>query len=438
MLLRNKKIVNPAPPTPNTTTTQQLVENASLIKNIQLVENAEENKQLTQNKNVSMAELDDISVSLEAAKDQITSLAAQINNLQASIDKPKGRVSAFVPVPFYGLSTEDAAEWLDQFKAWLSFEHKDDVTDIANAFQLLLRGTANIWFKNLPAAVKNNAALLFNSFTQHFTSLQPKWILEQQLWNKFMTRNETLDNYISEIDCLATRLKKTESDKCNIFVRGLLPELRVSVIQQKPTSWVECIQAANTAMEAFAISSTPAKPSFSSLYGQQTPMTCEINQIQPSFVMQQQQLPYDISSQPMWLQQSSHGLQSAQYNHMRNQSTLPNVALNPASYVMQSTPSYPTHQSYTSSSSSSRSPMSSQLDDMNQHLREMQSQITALQSNSTSNEFSNNRNSVKVNNMYCQICNKHGHSAYNCFQRYKPRYQNQQTRNTSQNNKHLN
>jgi hypothetical protein len=83
------------------------------------------------------------------------------------------------------------------------------------------------------------------------------------------------------------------------------------------------------------------------------------------------------------------------------------------------------------------------VDNMRQCLREMQTQISdiakvvapiATQSTSSANvayvqqEKESNRVAV-----ICQICNKHGHTATNCYNRYKPKSRNNVFRDSSKN-----
>ena len=112
-----------------------------------------------------------------------------------------------------------------------------------------------------------------------------------------MSRYETLDSYIADIDALCSRLNKNEADKITIFIRGLLRELRSLVIPQRPTDWLPCIQAALTAVQT-SIPWTTASPQWS--FKSSTLRA-------PMSLLEQQTHPLNAASPHTFYVSSSHG-----------------------------------------------------------------------------------------------------------------------------------
>ena len=180
MLLRSGKSM----PIIENQPTQHLVENAN--QSLLRTEGETGNSTLIEEEDNSSASDSEVSMSETVL---LNNLAKQLKDLEVSIKSKGKHVSSLVPQPFSGLSTEDHINWLRQFKAWLLFEHKHkEAADIVSAFQLLLKGTAASWFNSLPLHILEDADAIFREFEEYFAKLQPKLILEQQLWERSMSR----------------------------------------------------------------------------------------------------------------------------------------------------------------------------------------------------------------------------------------------------------
>ena len=415
MLLRSGKSM----PIIENQPTRHLVENAN--QSLLRTEGETDNSALIEEEDNSSASDSEVSMSETVL---LTNLAKQLKDLEVSIKSKGKHVSSLVPQPFSGLSTEDHINWLRQFKAWLLFEHKHkEAADIVSAFQLLLKGTAASWFNSLPLHILEDADAIFREFEEYFAKLQPKLILEQQLWERSMSRYETLDSYIADIDALCSRLNKNEADKITIFIRGLLPELRSLVIPQRPTDWLSCIQAALTAVQA-SIPWTTASPHWS--FNSSTLRA-------PTSLLEQQTHPFNAASPYTFYASSSHGaippigITSYQASPITSPFVAPtahapiNMQPTPTSSYA-STPWFsgqhmsqpPTTKTGASSSASS--------DDLRQQLSNMQSQISDITKLISASKPVNVSNVTSGDNVHadnvmpiCQICNKYGHAAYKCY-----------------------
>ena len=124
------------------------------------------------------------------------------------------------PDPFAGLASQDSAAWYRKFQAWLSLnEWTEKPVKVANGLRLLLVPPASTWFDELADATKADVDLLDTAFKDRFVNNQPGWVLEQQLWSRFMSPSEGLDSYVTAIDTLCSRLHKTDANRTTCFVR---------------------------------------------------------------------------------------------------------------------------------------------------------------------------------------------------------------------------
>ncbi|CAG2185037.1 unnamed protein product [Mytilus edulis] len=123
--------------------------------------------------------------------------------------------------------------------------------------QLKLEGNALSWFQALPNMTKQSTSALFKGFSDHFLSLHPTWMLEQQLYERSLSSGEGLEEYITDIQRRCKRLLKTDRETVTAFIRGLPASVRLFVIQKNPKDFKEAIQSARLAQESLA-----AFPSF--------------------------------------------------------------------------------------------------------------------------------------------------------------------------------
>lgn len=193
----------------------------------------------------------------EDSKDkQLDDLLVTLNKMTQvmEINTKKGNSASNIPMDtFSGHPSEDAAQWLEKFDAWIAFNGwKDNADKIVSAMQLKLEGNALSWFQALPLGVKKNSGALFKGFSDHFTSLHPTWMLEQQLYERSMTTGEGLEEYITDIQRRCKRLQKTDKETVTAFIRGLPASLRLFVIQKNPKDFREAIQSARLAQESLS------------------------------------------------------------------------------------------------------------------------------------------------------------------------------------------
>ena len=121
---------------------------------------------------------------------------------------------------FSGTPAEDATKWIDKFEAWLTFNGWDmDNNKVVSAMRLNLEGSALSWFHALSHPVSRDKGKLITAFKEHFGQLHPKWMLEQQLYDRCMSTSENLESYITDIESRCARLNKSNTEMTTAFIR---------------------------------------------------------------------------------------------------------------------------------------------------------------------------------------------------------------------------
>lgn len=192
----------------------------------------------------------------ENAKFPIDDLLITLNRMTDVLDSnhKKGNGHTNINIEnFGGLPNEDPKQWLEKFEAWIGFNGWSKNSEkIASAMQLKLEGNALSWFQSVPQMKKNDPGELFKAFTEHFTTVHPTWMLEQQLYDRVMQPGEGLELYILDIEKRCQRLQKSPRETVTAFIRGLPASLRLFVIQKNPSDLREAIQSARLAQESLA------------------------------------------------------------------------------------------------------------------------------------------------------------------------------------------
>ncbi|CAC5386271.1 unnamed protein product [Mytilus coruscus] len=182
----------------------------------------------------------------ESKEPQLDELFITLNKMThvMEINTKRGNSASNISMDtFSGHPSEDAKQWLEQCETWIVF---------------------NGWLQNVDKTVnstehitKQITSALFKGFSDHFLSLHPTWMLEQQLYKRSLRSGEGLEEYITDIQRRCKRLLKTDRETVTAFIRGLPSSVRLFVIQKNPKDFKEAIQSARLAQESLA-----AFPSF--------------------------------------------------------------------------------------------------------------------------------------------------------------------------------
>ncbi|PIK53662.1 hypothetical protein BSL78_09428 [Apostichopus japonicus] len=167
---------------------------------------------------------DNLTTAVELEKGVVKSPDSPISRRAAVNSK---MASNLRPDSFHGKQSEDPYLWLNKFKSWTLLSQLPR-EQIAEAMNMLLVGSANIWLNSLSPLTKQDPDLLYASFESHFSSIYPKWLQEYQLWDRKMEHGESLDSFILDVERRCSRLKKVDKERTAALVRGLTPPLGCS------------------------------------------------------------------------------------------------------------------------------------------------------------------------------------------------------------------
>jgi hypothetical protein len=175
----------------------------------------------------------------------------QIKPLQP-VNMAEVRLRAIQPEPFYGLVAEDALEWMTRLTAY--FTASKTAEDMkATVLSLLLRNVALVWFKELPLLSRTTAdefeTLLEKPFLDKFNGKNVKWMTRQRMEARIMKPSETVDEYIREMICMASRLAIDGTALAPSLIRGLRSDIKLQLMALQPDGFddtVEKIRLAET------------------------------------------------------------------------------------------------------------------------------------------------------------------------------------------------
>ena len=163
---------------------------------------------------------------------------------------------SLTPSPFHGNGTENAQDWLDYFKRYVTFKQLNANASLA-LFALLMRGTANTWYSSLSNTERENYDGVLERFaTKYAPAPISLWRRASELWSRDQKSGETVEEYYSDMVRRAREVSASNEMTRFALVRGLRPELRTYVMQQNPATNDEFLAAAKVA-EATVIESSP-------------------------------------------------------------------------------------------------------------------------------------------------------------------------------------
>ena len=106
---------------------------------------------------------------------------------------------------------------------------------------------------------QSNFDNLSKLFKDHFAKNRPSLLLEQQLAERSMMKDENIEIYIMDIDRRCKILAKSEKDKNAALMRGLHPTTRIFVMQQNPKILIEAVQVARLCADSISVIPSKSK-----------------------------------------------------------------------------------------------------------------------------------------------------------------------------------
>jgi hypothetical protein len=362
----------------------------------------------------------------EALREMVQRLENDLRNLSV-------RPTMGLPSTFSARPGEDPSIFIKDCLAWCDMNGQRDAANVVNTLQLVLKGPARLWLDSITDEVKQDRQRLVTAFRERFVDNMPNvlWLQEQQLLSRQMQHNEKLEDYIFDIDNLCSILKKPDNDRVSYFVRGLIPSLKPFVIQQKPTTWKEAIQAARLSAISIAAAET-SRPGVNA----STPSASTLSSLcAPS---------YNASSYDA--QASYHVTQYPSFNVASSSLyTLPTNVLNASQALSNqqytsNEPTYAQHAKVSIRPSSTENTIHTLVNTVGeltqtvkqlQQIQQSQPHIAGISSSQQAGLYNNSNN--KTVDIVCQLCGGY-HSARKCYQYNNARKNNQNFYNTNYRN----
>ncbi|CAC5423876.1 unnamed protein product [Mytilus coruscus] len=130
----------------------------------------------------------------DSKEPQLDELLITLNKMKhvMEINTKRGNGASNISMDtFSGHLSEDVRQWLNKFEAWIVFNGwLENVDKTVSAIQLKLEGNALSWFHTIPNITKQSSSTLFKGFLDHFSSLHPTWMLEQQLYERSLSSEQ--------------------------------------------------------------------------------------------------------------------------------------------------------------------------------------------------------------------------------------------------------
>ena len=146
---------------------------------------------------------------------------------------PRSVPDSFAPSSFNG-SNADADSWLAHFQRYTEYRQIPD-EDVVAMFPLFLRDSAIDWYETLSRDVKNDLKALRENFRSYFGKSDLDYFFtEESVFTRTQRPKEKAREYIAQMQKLAGRIPGLADDVFLwIILKGLRPQIRASVIQQK-------------------------------------------------------------------------------------------------------------------------------------------------------------------------------------------------------------
>jgi hypothetical protein len=168
-------------------------------------------------------------------------------NINISIMSMSSLSSVGIKLEKYsGTESENPEEWLRKFDTYTDFHGWKDGKKYS-AFQLMLGGIADLWYKTLAEDVRKDFEEVRKLFQTKFERKTPTWVEVEGLMSQKQGIDETVDKYIMRLKTYAAELHLQQETYMTAFIRGLRPEIQESVANHNPKTAEETEEWAKVA-----------------------------------------------------------------------------------------------------------------------------------------------------------------------------------------------
>ena len=142
-----------------------------------------------------------------------------------------------------------------------------DFTDakVVLALRTRLQGNDRVFLDSVPVDQKDSVDKIVKLLKHNFEGDAWKWNIETKLLAKKQKTEELLDSYVTDIIRWCNQLKKTDTERLSLFVRGLKPSIRAFVFSKQPKTFNDALDAARLAVAVnetanYSLPTNSAKP----------------------------------------------------------------------------------------------------------------------------------------------------------------------------------
>ena len=148
---------------------------------------------------------------------------------------------------FQGKDNENITRWYAKLELLLERKGIKKSDSVARAHVINnLTGPAETFLFELRTEERNNYERLKSALMKRYATKDRIWVKRQRLISRRQGENEVLSDYINDMHELFSGLQIAEEGKVTYFTEGLLPPLKVKVLERMPGTLLEAEEIART------------------------------------------------------------------------------------------------------------------------------------------------------------------------------------------------
>ena len=148
---------------------------------------------------------------------------------------------------FSGQLYENASSWIE--KMALASTHLSD-NDAARQLRFKLDGPAELWLRGLDQGTQESFTELRIAFINKYVdNAQNKWMAMSELRKKTQRPDQSVDNYLSELQLAWSRVRRSPDDQLADFVLGLQTSCQVEVLRAECETLDDAVRVAKKGEE---------------------------------------------------------------------------------------------------------------------------------------------------------------------------------------------
>ena len=137
---------------------------------------------------------------------------------------------------FHGSNDEDVISFFKEVSKIATFNYWTD-QDTLKEIPFSFEDRASYFYHTLDDDVKSDLDKLKEAFKEEFDTPMKRFLQRRKLYR--LKQNDTLNNYIDDFETLSTNLKMTEETLLYLFIDGLHPYIKESVLLSQPKTLMD-------------------------------------------------------------------------------------------------------------------------------------------------------------------------------------------------------